>query len=236
MVVTTFCDPFIRVVRGSAAELHAVDPFAANAFTDGSVCGPQVWICDFDAPVVVLGSRQRDAVLDLVVCAERGLAVAHRRSGGGAVLMYPGDVVWIDVVLPHGVVSNDVRGSMIEVGRWWQAALGGEATGDAGELRLHEGGMESGPWSELVCFAGLGPGEVLGNGRKLVGLSQRRTRHGLRVQGLVHRRSSMAEMSDLFAVEVPDTAIEQPAVIGAIGADSIADRLCIEMSRQLTTL
>jgi lipoate-protein ligase A len=37
-------------------------------------------------------------------------------------------------------------------------------------------------WSELVCFAGLGPGEVTVGGRKVVGISQRRTRDAARFQ------------------------------------------------------
>ena len=33
-------------------------------------------------------------------------------------------------------------------------------------------------WSSLVCFGGVGAGEVTVDGRKVVGLAQRRTRHG----------------------------------------------------------
>ena len=43
-------------------------------------------------------------------------------------------------------------------------------------------------WCPLVCFAGVGPGEVLAGGRKLVGISQRRTRAGARFQCAVHVR------------------------------------------------
>jgi hypothetical protein len=39
-----------------------------------------------------------------------------------------------------------------------------------------------------VCFAGLGPGEVTRNGAKVVGISQRRTRHAARFQcAVLHR-------------------------------------------------
>jgi hypothetical protein len=34
------------------------------------------------------------------------------------------------------------------------------------------------PWTPMVCFAGLGPGEVTVDGAKVVGISQRRTRVG----------------------------------------------------------
>ena len=37
-------------------------------------------------------------------------------------------------------------------------------------------------WSSLVCFDGLGAGEVLLDGEKLIGISQRRTRFASRLQ------------------------------------------------------
>ncbi|MEC8814989.1 MAG: hypothetical protein VYA92_04220, partial [Actinomycetota bacterium] len=37
-------------------------------------------------------------------------------------------------------------------------------------------------WGGLVCFAGRGPGEILVDGRKVVGISQRRDRSGARFQ------------------------------------------------------
>ena len=44
-------------------------------------------------------------------------------------------------------------------------------------------------WSAAVCFAGVGPGEVLGAaGAKVVGISQRRTRTWARFQTMVHLR------------------------------------------------
>ncbi len=44
-------------------------------------------------------------------------------------------------------------------------------------------------WSAEVCFAGTGPGEVVdATGAKLVGISQRRTRHSARFQTMLHRR------------------------------------------------
>ena len=50
------------------------------------------------------------------------------------------------------------------------------------DLSVHDGAMASTAWSKLVCFDGVGAGEVLVGGRKLVGLSQRRTRHAARLQ------------------------------------------------------
>ncbi len=71
--------------------------------------------------------------------------------------------------------------------------------------------MTGGRWAELVCFAGIGPGEVLLGGRKLVGISQRRTRNGSRFQCMVHTRWSPDVLVDLLAEPRP-TVEELPGV------------------------
>lgn len=219
-------EPMVDVVhrRGSVADLHAADPFAGG----GDVV-PQVWWCDFVDAALVLGSRQTPDLLDLAACERAGLAVARRRSGGGAVLLRPDAVIWIDVVLPTGVAPDDVRASMVWIGERWREALGGNEPA----LTVHAGGMVATPWSELVCFAGLGPGEVVADGRKLVGLSQRRTRHGVRLQGLVHRRDLLPEMPDLFADPGPAVPLEAPAVRPSLDAATVAGQLAERLASLL---
>jgi hypothetical protein len=55
------------------------------------------------------------------------------------------------------------------------------------------------PWSSLVCFDGFGPGEVLLDGRKLVGMSQRRTRTASRLQCCWYRTHDPVQIVELFA-------------------------------------
>jgi lipoate---protein ligase len=196
--------------RGTAEELHAHDPFA-----DGPPARPALWVCDVVSPAIVLGSRQKADLLDLAACRASGYDVVTRRSGGGAVLLEPGAVCWIDVVVPHGVAPDDVRGSMHWVGSIWQDAL--IALGaDPHVLVVHDGDMTSTPWSDLVCFAGRGPGEVIAAGHKLVGLSQRRTRHGIRVQCQAHRTPLLDRMPRLFAVPTPDGVPAASAVLADV--------------------
>lgn len=207
----------VIIQRGSAAEIHGLDPFA-----QGRPDGPQVWLCRFDAPALVLGSRQRDDIVDVDACARLGLRVVRRRSGGGAVLLQPDDLVWIDLVVPSGAAPDDVRGSMVWAGDLWRDALAGLGA-PRDRMSLHRGGVRDTAWSDLVCFAGLGPGEVLADDRKLVGLSQRRTRHGLRIQGQVHRRGIVAITGTLFRVATPSDPIEEAAVLGDVGLADVAD-------------
>jgi lipoate-protein ligase A len=209
--------------RAPVAELHRTEPFAGRTVSE-----PEVWWCDFSDAAMVLGSRQTDDVLDLVACARAGLAVVRRRSGGGAVLLRPDAVVWVDVVLPHGIAPDDVRRSMEWIGERWRDAIEPDVPTGVG-LSVHAGAVLSSPWSDHVCFAGIGPGEVLAGGRKLVGLSQRRTRDGIRIQGMVHRRTVVDEMPHLFTGTVPTAPLLMPAtlagVTGAVLATRLADRL-----------
>lgn len=162
-------------------------------------------------------------MLDLVACEAGGFDIARRRSGGGIVVLRPDDVIWIDVVVPRPAgVPDDVRRSMVWAGARWAAALG------AGTV--HRGGMVVTPWSELMCFAGIGPGEVLDGDRKLVGLSQRRTRHGARIQGLVHRRVPPNSDVELIAPPRPSGRPPSPATVGS---HVTADDLVIGLERAL---
>ena len=172
--------PGARVLTfgGSAAEFHAR--------TIGDDPQPEVWVFEVDRPAIVLGSTQREDVLDVAACAAAGIEVVRRRSGGGVVLVEPGGLVWFDVVVPtrvlHDVgVGDDIGASMVWLGSHIAAVLGDDVT-------VHRGAMACTGWCPLVCFAGVGPGEVLAGGDKLVGISQRRTRSGARFQCAVPRR------------------------------------------------
>ena len=113
----------VAVVRqqGSVAELHALDPFAA--VSDGSTIEPQVWWCDPTDSALVLGSRQSLEVVDVEAAAAAGLNVARRRSGGGAVVVRREACAWVDVIVPHGMAPDDIRGAMVWIGEHWLEAL-----------------------------------------------------------------------------------------------------------------
>jgi lipoate-protein ligase A len=135
-------------------------------------------------PALVLGSTQPEASVDEEACAAAGVDVVRRRSGGGAVLVEPGAVLWIDVIVPAGdpLWDDDVGRAVHWLGETWVLALA--AVGVVGAT-VHRGGMVTTRWSRSVCFAGLGPGEVTLDGRKVVGISQRRTRAAARFQCVV---------------------------------------------------
>jgi len=154
-----------------------------------------VWVHDVDRAALVLGSSQRDGVVDVEAAQRAEVDVVRRRSGGGAVLLVPGDVVWVDVIVPVGdpLWDADVGRSMWWLGDVWNTVVGGDTD-------VHRGPLQTNEWSSLVCFAGLGPGEVCRGGRKLVGISQRRTRAAARFQCAVHRRFDAVAVASLLAL------------------------------------
>jgi len=167
--------------HGPADELHALDlPDPVRR---------EVWVLVPDRPALVLGSTQDDAVVDAEMLADRGIDLVRRRSGGGAVLLDAagalgaGPTLWIDLVVPREdpLWVDDVGRSTDWLGDAWVRALASLGL----SASVHRGRLERTSASTLVCFAGLGPGEVLVEGRKVVGISQRRTRRGARFQCVV---------------------------------------------------
>lgn len=165
---------------------------SAGRFHDRPMPDPlerALWIFEPAAPAVVLGSAQRESVIDREAAERLGIELVRRRSGGGAVLLVPGEVLWVDVVLPRGDPRwhDDVGRAFHWLGEAWAEALVSVGVA-ASDLAVHRGPMVRTAWSDLVCFAGLGAGEVTVDGRKAVGISQRRTRDAARFQCVVHRR------------------------------------------------
>ena len=169
----------VQRARSSATEFHQRDLPVERA----------IWIVEFEQPALVLGSSQ--AMVDV-----SGIEVVRRRSGGGAVYLEPGGTVWVDVVVPRGdeLWDDDIGRATYWLGDAWAAAIGGPAL-------VHRGAMVRSQWSDLVCFAGLGPGEVTVGGRKVVGISQRRTREAARFQCVAYEGWDPRPLSDLLQLD-----------------------------------
>jgi lipoate-protein ligase A len=172
------------------------------------------WWLDVDRPALVLGSTQPPDVVDGEIAAAARIDVTRRRTGGGAVFVAPGDVTWVDVFVPAGdpLWTDDVTRSFWWLGEVWAEAL--EALG-TDRATVHRGPAIRDGWSELLCFAGVGSGEVLLGGRKVVGLAQRRTRAGSRIQCAVLHRWAPQETLALLRLGPDDRAA---------GARALADR------------
>ncbi|MEM8706136.1 MAG: hypothetical protein AAGE98_06735 [Actinomycetota bacterium] len=212
----------VEHVRADAATLHEFRP--------PSQPRPTLVVGSVTAPALVLGSTQADTDADHHAAAAAGFAVVRRRSGGGSVWLAPDEQVWVDAWIPAGdeLWDDDVARAAVPIGMAWRSALEGLdlATG----LWVHEGGVEPRPWSAFVCFAGVGPGEVLdAAGRKWVGISQRRTRDWIRLQTMVHRRwDAAAAVHGLAGVDGADEWLS--GAVGTIGDADVVPGLIAALS------
>jgi lipoate-protein ligase A len=135
--------------------------------------------------------------------------VVRRRSGGGAVLLRPGHDLWIDVTIPRRdpLWEEDVAVSFHWLGRVWVEALA--TLGVVADVHL--GPATKSSWSRSVCFAALGAGEVTladvhGKPRKVIGLSQRRSRDAARFQCLALGSWDAAELLALLSLDDDERA------------------------------
>ena len=171
-----------------------------------------LWWFEPTAPALVLGSTQTEEVLDLELCGRRGIEVVKRRSGGGLVLVSARHTLWADVIVPsgHPAWRLDVGRASEWIGEVWIDALSRSPVGDdPGSLWIHRGAHEASTWSKVVCFAGRGPGEVFdARGRKVLGVSQRRTRDWVRFQCALSLRWEPSLFVDLIRHGPTASAIE----------------------------
>jgi lipoate-protein ligase A len=200
----------VRVTRwaGRAEALHARPITTANRFS----------VLHAVRPAIVLGRAQEvDDGFDERAAAA-GFGVARRVSGGTAVLVGPGECAWVDVVVERGGAgwNDDIGKAGCWMGDQWVAAL--TASGVT-NCKVHRTAMQKRPGADSVCFAGVGPGEVLmADGAKLVGVSQRRTRAWALFQCAIPLRW---DPSDLIEVLGPTAAPAADAAVAALDAPTV---------------
>jgi lipoate---protein ligase len=176
-------------LTGTPAQLQGLDLWDAD--TVPGVDGRRLLWLHPTEPAVVLGSTQTllvpsaGAVPSGGSPADGDVRVVVRRSGGGAVMIEPERVLWVEAVIPREdpLWVDDVGHGARWLGEAWVSALA--ANGVA--ARLYDGPVDRSALARAACFAGLAPGEVVTpDGRKLVGISQRRTRAGARLQCVLY--------------------------------------------------
>ncbi len=164
-----------------------------------------VALCTVVGPdALVLGSTQRIDVVDRGRAADDGVDIVRRGSGGGAVWVGPGAQVWLDAWIPRGdpLWHEDVIASSWWLGETWVRAL--DAVG-AAPLLVHRGRATGTEWSDIVCFAGVGPGEVTTGPSKVVGMAQRRSRDGARLHSMAMLSWHPTALLSLLVLEGDDT-------------------------------
>ncbi len=87
---------------------------------------------------------------------------------------------------------------------WWLGEVWVRALTEVGidGAQVHRGALLNDSWGDLVCFAGVGPGEVTvsATGSKVVGISQRRTRDYASFQCTVFHKWAPEQFAPLLRV------------------------------------
>ncbi len=199
---------------GSANVFHHFRPDSADH---------EIWIRRLEAEALILGSAQRPDVLHPDI-HRRPLEICRRRSGGGLVHLDPSTDLWIDILLPTSspLWVDDLARSFHWLGDLWVDVL--RACFPNAELEAHRGPTSGS--GDVLCFAGLGHGEVTLGDNKIVGLSQRRTRQWTRLQCAVIQQWSpgwwLGVLNDPETIDPQQVRAGLPDHLSTINVDVLA--------------
>ena len=211
---------------GSAPTLHGPWP------EPGRRGSRLVALCTVVGPrAIVLGTTQSTEIVDLGRAADDDVEVVRRTSGGGAVLVGPAAQVWLEAWVPRSdpLWDDDIIESSSWLGRTWTRAL---VELGSPRLLVHHGRATRSEWSDIICFAGVGPGEVTtavpsaatAPAPKVVGVAQRRTREGARLHSMALVQWSPEPLVTLLALDA-DRARRAHDARGTGELDTVASGL-----------
>jgi lipoate-protein ligase A len=163
----------LRSGAGNAAWNMAMDEALLEA--SASLGGPVLRFYSWSEPAASFGYSQKYADVERMTLLR---PLVRRMTGGGLV---PHDADWTySVALPAGTAWHGLRAvdSYRRMHEWIRAAFSrlGVVMELAADCRKALPGQ---------CFVGYEQFDVLWHGRKVAGAAQRRTRHGLLIQGSV---------------------------------------------------
>ena len=205
----------VQQLHCSASEQHARDFSPKRSVFDVRI----------DQSALVLGSRQTPELVDADACARENIEIVRRRSGGGVVFLVPGEHIWLDIVIPR---TDELWVDYVASSMWWLGEVWVRALAEIGidGAEVHRGKLVNDAWGELVCFAGVGPGEVTlsTTDQKVVGISQRRTREYASFQCTVFHNWAPDRFGPLLRVlpGAPAQIEERVATVSA-GTDAMVD-------------
>ena len=174
------------------------------------------WIVERDTLVLGRGSLVN---ADAGGCAEAGVAVIRRSSGGGPVL-WGLDLLGLDIVIPrdHPLHRDDV----VDAYKWpgTSVAAGLQRLGvPATALTPVEARQRNDPEAaRMACFAGRSPWEVEAWGWKVGGLSQVRRKNATLIQVGIRLAADDGRLAALLDLSPPQRAHLQRALAAPAGA------------------
>lgn len=156
----------------------AVDLAVLEAYRQGTAL-PTLRLYDWSEPTLSLGYAQAAEDVDRTACAEGGVRLVRRPTGGRAVLHGAGDVTYAVVASSAEGFPESVAGSYAMIAQ--ALALGFGSLG----LSLQVAAGERGAGGSSACFGSATRADMLAAGRKLVGSAQVRREGGFLQHGAV---------------------------------------------------
>ncbi len=148
----------------------------------------------WESPALILGAGQAAADADIGRCQERGIVIARRLAGGGAVSISP-DYLSFTIIETKDdpLVRDDVLATYRRLGTAVEAALRSLDI-PARLLSVEEARTRpTPPLLRPLCYGGFSPHEVLVGERKLVGVAQVRRFGAVAYVAGLYRRPAPAE-------------------------------------------
>lgn len=175
---------------------------------DTGISAPVLRLYRWHPPCLSLGFSQPYGAAHGAFCAAHGVDVVRRPTGGRAVLHHLELTYSVLAPLGQGPFSQDLQAAYQTVCRALVAGLArlGVPAGLSGEP---EGGHIS-PTQAIPCFVGPAAGEVVAQGRKLVGSAMRRHGHSLLQHGSILEGWDGALQAGCLGL--PDDSELRPAV------------------------
>jgi lipoate-protein ligase A len=176
---------------------------------DTGISAPVLRLYRWHPLCLSLGFSQPYGAADGAFCAAHGVDVVRRPTGGRAVLHHLELTYSVLAPLGQGPFSQDLQAAYQTVCRALVAGLArlGVPAGLSGEP---EGGHIS-PTQAIPCFVGPAAGEVVAQGRKLVGSAMRRHGHSLLQHGSILEGWDGALQAGCLGL--PDDSSLRPAVV-----------------------
>jgi len=175
-------------------------------------------------PALSLGFSQPFEAADAAFCSAHGVDVVRRPTGGRAVLHHLELTYAVLAPLGAGPFTHDLQAAYAAICRALVAGLG--ALGVPAELSGRPEGELVKPTQAIPCFVGPAAGEVVADGRKLVGSAMRRVGDSILQHGSILEGWDGALQAGCLGL--PDDSGLRPAVVtlaDLLGAAPAAETL-----------
>lgn len=186
----------------------AVDVALAEA-VDAGASPPVLRLYRWAPPCLSLGASQPADAADAAFCAAYGIDVVRRPTGGRAVLHHLELTYLVAARLGEGPFSRDLQAAYATICRGLVTGL--RRLGVAAELSGTPAGGYIRPTQPIPCFIGPAAGEVVVQGRKLVGSAMRRVGDAILQHGSILEGWDGALQAGCLGL--PDDSALRPAVV-----------------------